>query len=92
MIAKYLIIKNPENILPADEIIAEINNQAVPILWVGSEGRFRLIPKEIVQNLLDLHEALQQAKDSEYKSPPLQIVWSQGIEINNEIGRILLDE
>ena len=92
MIIQVAVIKSKENILSADELIAEINNQAISILWIGNEGRFRLIPKEIVQNLLDLHEGLQQTQDPEYKSPPLQIVWSQGIEIGNEISRILLDE
>ena len=89
---QYAIIKNQENILSADEVIAGVGEQVVSVLWVSSEGRCRLLPKEIIQNLLDLHEALQQAKDSEYKSPPLQIAWSQGIEIGNEISRILLDE
>ena len=89
---QYAIIKSQENILSADEVIAGMSEQAVPILWVSSEGRFYLIPKEIIQNLIDLHEALQQTKDSEYKLPPLRIVRDQGIEVSNEIGRILLNE
>ena len=92
MIVQIAVIKSKENILSADELIAEVNNQAIPILWISSEGRFFLVPKEIVDNLLGLHEGLQQTQDPEYKSPPLQIVRDQGIEIDNAIGKILAGE
>lgn len=92
MIAQIAIIRNKENSLTIEQIIEAIDGQAVPILWAGNEGRFRLLPQAVVQNLLDLHEGLQQTQDPEYKTPQLFLVWSQGIEISNDIGRILAGE
>lgn len=89
----YAIIKSKENSLTVSEIIEVTGGQAMPLLWIGSEGRYCLLPKEVIQNLLELHGSLQQAKDLDFDyGPTLQIVWSQGIEINNGIGRILADE
>lgn len=89
---EYAIIKSKESSLTASEIVETTNNQAIPILWINSEGRYCLLSKEVVQNLLDLHEPLRQAQDPEYKSPTLQIVWSQGVEVDGRVGRILAGE
>lgn len=88
---QYTVIKNKSDVLTADMIIEAIGDQIVPvlILWIGSEGRYCLLPEEAIQNLLELHEGLQQAKDPEYKTPTLQIVWSQGTEVDGRVGRIL---
>ena len=92
MITQIAIIKNKENSLTADEIVEMIGDKTIPILWVSDGGQYCLIPKEVIQNLLDLREGLQQAQASEYKAPTLQWVREQGIKVDDKIGRILTGE
>lgn len=87
---QYAVIKDSGGTLSADKIIAEVGDISMPVLWLA-EGRFSLIPQPIVQNLLDLHKELQQVQGPEQK-PILQVMWSQGIVVDNQIGRALLDE
>lgn len=89
---KYAFIKDSGGTLPADKIIAEIGDQAVPILWCAGEGQFCLVPQAVVQNLLELYTEFQRAQGGFDYRPTLQIMWSQGIEMDNQIGRILAGE
>lgn len=88
----YAIVKSKENSLTADEIIEITGGQAMPLLWIGSEGRYYLVSRPVIQNLLELHESFKQTQDSEYKLPPLQVTKSQGAEISSDVGKILADE
>jgi len=66
------------------------NGLMSPILWC-KEGEFRLIPKEVIANLLDLADIFAKSS-SVCVHPELQIMWSQGIPISNLAGRALIGE
>jgi len=71
-------------------IDAIMTGEISPLLWCR-DGEFCLIPKEVIQNAVDLHEMSRQ-EDSRRLQPPVVIVWSQGIEISNLAGRALINE
>ncbi|KKN69765.1 hypothetical protein LCGC14_0437110 [marine sediment metagenome] len=61
-----------------------------PVLWCR-DGQFRLVPKEVIQNAVNLYETLRQ-QEVKVKIPATIILWSQGIPINNAAGRALIGE
>ena len=73
-------------------VFYDINERELksPILWCR-EGEFRIIPKEVILNLIAgaIHAKLSSDKTT---NPQLQIMWSQGISINNLAGRALIGE
>jgi len=81
-------------------IVNELNDKikiwfitALPIIW-NRDGQFCIIPKEVVQNAMDLHEMHQHADLADLKVtvPIISIMWSQGIPISNLAGRALVGE
>ena len=63
---------------------------ALAIMW-NRDGEFRVIPKGIVQNAIDLHKMYTQ-QEFKVTIPIITIMWSQGIPISNLAGRALVGE
>lgn len=61
-----------------------------PLLW-SRDGEYCIMPKEVIQNVLDLAKSFQQT-DLKRTPPVITIMWSQGIPVNNAVGRILIGE
>jgi len=60
------------------------------MLWCR-DGLFCIIPKEVIQNAIDLAESYRQT-DLKCAAPIIIIRWSQGIPISNLAGRALVGE
>lgn len=85
------IKESGDKIFLAEILINAINTGEIsPLLWCR-DGEFCLIPKEVIQNAVDLYEMSRQ-EDSRRLQPPVVIVWSQGIPISNLAGRALIGE
>lgn len=63
----------------------------LPILW-NRDGEFRVIPKAVVQNMLDSMAMYNKLSSNKTINPVIAIMWSQGIPISNLAGRALLSE
>ncbi|KKN45299.1 hypothetical protein LCGC14_0684520 [marine sediment metagenome] len=70
--------------------LMNVEDEALPLLWCR-DGEFRLIPKEVVMNAVNLSKIFQQI-DLKYTPPMIFFVWSQGIPISNQAGRALIGE
>ncbi len=86
------VFKDPHDTMIIDKSILEkiTDFGAVPMLWCR-DGLFCVIPKEVIQNAMDLAESYQQT-DLKCTPPVITIRWSQGIPINNQAGRALIGE
>lgn len=89
-----LIIKTPcEKIQFNGHSIFDLmktEKEALPLLWCR-DGEFRLIPKEIIMNAVDLSHIFKQT-EMQRVPPMLFLRWSQGISISNQVGRALVGE
>lgn len=63
---------------------------SLPVLW-NRDGEFRVVPKAVVQNAIDLHKMYTQ-QEFKVAIPIITIQWSQGIPISNLAGRALVGE
>lgn len=70
--------------------LMKTEEEALPLLWCR-DGEFRLIPKEIIMNAIDLSHMLKQI-EMQRIPPMLFLGWSQGIPISNLAGRALVGE
>ena len=88
----YIIIKDSYHLLCVDKTVFGMATAdiAEPILWC-CDGLFCLIPKEVVQNIIDSNRMSQQI-DLKCTPPKLYFHWSQGIPISNLAGRALMGE
>lgn len=86
------IYKDPHNTMVIDKSILEkiTGLGTIPMLWCR-DGLFCVIPKEVIQNAIDLAESYRQT-DLKCAAPIITIRWSQGIPINNLAGRALVGE
>ena len=73
----------------SDKIEAPILT-VLPILW-NRDGEFCVVPKAVVQNIIDNLEMYKKLSDKTI-SPMITIMWSQGIPISNLAGRALVGE
>ena len=91
-IGNYLIIKEPSDTFCADGIVLDLatDKKTVPILWCR-DGMFCLIPKEIIQNAIDVSGSLRDI-NLKRTPPKLYFFWNQGIPVSNQAGRALLGE
>ena len=64
--------------------------KAQPILWCR-EGEYRVVPKEVVQNAIDVINMFAVSGDKCTQPVPV-IMWPQGIPISNLAGRALIGE
>ncbi|KKN47570.1 hypothetical protein LCGC14_0661380 [marine sediment metagenome] len=87
-VKQFTIIKGHAPILFFDGRKKE--ESVVPMLWCR-EGEFRLIPKEVMLNFMDLAE-INNKTQGKITNPQPQIMWSQGIPISNQAGRALVGE
>ena len=89
--SSYLIIKESGSSLFVDKAILDLatGGEIDPILWCQN-GLFCLIPKEVVQNAIDLSKSFQHP--NRRIPPKLCFVWGQGIPISNLAGRVLIGE
>lgn len=62
----------------------------LPILW-NRDGQFSIIRKAIVKNAIDIKK-MHSESNSKVTIPTINIMWSQGIPINNQAGRALIGE
>ena len=86
------IYKDPHDTMIIDKVILEkiTGLGTIPMLWCR-DGLFCVIPKEVIQNAIDLAESYRQT-DLKCAAPIITIRWSQGILINNQAGRVLIGE
>lgn len=86
------VFKDPHNQIIIDKSILEkiTGFGTMPMLWCR-DGEYCVVPKEVIQNAIDLHEMAQQ-EDSKRLQPSIVIVWSQGVPISNLAGRALVGE
>ena len=70
--------------------LMKTEEEALPLLWCR-DGEFRLIPKEIIMNAVDLSHMFKQT-EMQRVPPMLFLTWSQGIPISNLVGRALVGE
>jgi hypothetical protein len=70
--------------------LMKTEEEALPLLWCR-DGEFRLIPKEIIMNAVDLSHMFKQT-EMQCMPPSLFLTWSQGIPISNQVGRALIGE
>jgi hypothetical protein len=70
--------------------LMKTEEEASPLLWCR-DGEFRLMPKEIIMNAVNLSHMFKQTKMQ--RMPPMLLLrWSQGIPISNQAGRALIGE
>lgn len=62
-----------------------------PILWCYN-GSFRIIPLAIIENTIAEVDMIIASPDIKILHPKLLFTWSQGIEVPQAIGKILLGE
>jgi len=86
------IIKDSHDRIIIDKTIFErlTNMGAMPILWCR-DGLFCVIPEEVTLNALNSAKSFQQI-DLKQTPPVVEIHWSQGIPISNQVGRALVGE
>ena len=86
------IYKDPHDTMVIDKSILEkiTGFGTIPMLWCR-DGLFCVIPKEVIQNAIDLAESYRQT-DLKCATPIITIRWSQGIPISNLAGRALIGE
>lgn len=70
--------------------LMETEEKTLPLLWCR-DGEFRLIPREIIMNAVDLSHMFGQI-EMQCVPPAVVLMWSQGIEISNLAGRALMGE
>ena len=70
--------------------LIKTEDEALPLLWCR-DGEFRLIPKEVVMNAVNLSHMFKQI-EMQRILPMLVLRWSQGIPISNLAGRALIGE
>ena len=70
--------------------LMKTEEEALPLLWCR-DGEFRLIPKEVIMNAVDLSKMFKQT-EMQRVPPMLFLEWSQGIPISNLAGRALVGE
>lgn len=80
------IYKSSDDRIPIDKATG---GETDPILWCR-DGEYCVIPTEVVQNALDLHEQYEQLLPFKITPPELYFYWSQGIQISNQAGRALV--
>ena len=64
---------------------------SLPIVW-NRDGEFCVIPKAVVQNMLDSMAMYNKLSSNKTTNPVIAIMWSQGIKISNLAGRALIGE
>ena len=86
------VFKDPHDTMVIDKSILEkiTGLGTIPMLWCR-DGLFCVVPKEVIQNAIDLTESYQQT-DLKCTAPIITIRWSQGIPISNLAGRVLIGE
>ena len=70
--------------------LIKTEEEALPLLWCR-DGEFRLIPREIIMNAVDLSKLFKQT-EMQRVPPMLFLTWNQGIPISNLAGRALMGE
>lgn len=70
--------------------LIKTEEEALPLLWCR-DGEFRLVPREVIMNAVDLSKLFKQT-EMQCVPPMLFLTWSQGIEISNQAGRALVGE
>ena len=70
--------------------LMKTEEEALPLLWCRN-GEFRLIPKEVIMNAVNLSHMFEQT-EMQRVPPMLFLRWSQGIPISNQAGRALIGE
>ena len=82
---RFYIARSSDNIKEFAGVV-----KALPIVWCRA-GDYRVVPKEIVQNAIDIMN-MYMASDIKCIQPMPIIIWSQGIPISNLAGRALVGE
>lgn len=85
-----VVIELSDKIIMDDYLEGLLNNRAHRILWFR-KGLFCMIPKEIIQNALDLIDAYVKSS-RKTKSPIITITWDQGIPVDPKVGYALMGE
>lgn len=62
--------------------------KALPILW-NRGGEYRLVPKEVTQNVIDSVYTYSKMMNKKTTIPVVCIYWDQGVPATNQVGRIL---
>lgn len=86
------VYKDSHDIIIIDKSILEviIGSGTMSMLWCR-DGKYCVIPKEIILNALNSVKSFQQT-DLKRTPPIITIHWSQGIPISNQAGRALVGE
>lgn len=88
--ALFIIKESSEKIIVGDHLEGLLNNKPQRILWFR-EGLFCIIPREIIQNALDIIDIYVKS-ERKTTSPEVFFTWDQGIPVDPKVGYALLGE